>query len=92
MTRVNPDKDVQPTGQSETYNASETMSGIYSPEGALLGSRSLKRSETLSQAYWNTISPELGDFSQAIAKLITRYKDGSKSGTHTVAYENCQDE
>ena len=39
----------------------------------------------MAQAYRN----ELGDFSQAIAKLIARYKDGSKSGTHTVAYKNC---
>ena len=31
MTRVNPGKDVQPTGQSEIYAASETMSAIYSP-------------------------------------------------------------
>ena len=43
MTRVNPDKDVQPTGQSEIYNASETMSAVYSPEGALLGSMRKKR-------------------------------------------------
>ena len=34
MTRVNPDKDVQLTGQFEIYSASETMSAIYSPEGA----------------------------------------------------------
>ena len=39
-------------------------------------------------AYWNT-SPELVDFLQAIAELIARYKDGSKSGTHTVTYKNC---
>ena len=62
MTRVNPDKDVQPTGQFETYKASETMSAIYSPEGAFLGSMSTKRIETLSQAYQNTTSPELTDF------------------------------
>ena len=84
MTRVNPDKDVQPTGQFEIYNASETMS-IYSPEGPFLGSVSTKRTETLAQAYRN----ELGDFPQAIAKLIARYKDGSKAGTHTVACKNC---
>ena len=65
------------------------MSAVYSPEGAFLGSMKTKRFETLSQAYQNTTSPELGDFPQAIAKLIARYKDGSKSGTHTVAYKNC---
>ena len=85
MTRVNPDKDVQPTGQSEIYNASETMSAVYSPEGALLGSMRKKRIETLAQAYRN----EMGEFPQAIAKLIARYKDGPKSGTHAVAYKNC---
>ena len=85
MTRVNPDKDVQPTGQFEIYNASGTMSAIYSPEGAFLGSMRKKRIETLAQAYRH----ELDDFPQAIAKLITRYKGGSKSGTHTVAYKNC---
>ena len=89
MTRVNPDKDVQPTGQFEIYNASETMSAIYSPEGAFWGSMSTKRIGTLPQAYRNTTSPELGDFPQAIAKLIARYKDRSKSETHTVAYKNC---
>ena len=73
MTRVNPDKDVQPTGQFEIYNVSETMSAIYSPEGAFLGSMRKKRIETLAQAYRN----ELGDLPQAIAKLIARYKDGS---------------
>ena len=26
---------------------------------------------------------------QALAKLIARYKNGSKSGAHTVAYKNC---
>ena len=85
MTRVNPDKDVQPTGQFEIYNASETLSAVYSSEGAFLGSMKKKRIETLAQAYRN----ELGDFPQAIAKLIARYKDGSKSGTHNVAYKNC---
>ena len=89
MTRVNPDKDVQPTDQHEIQNASGTMSAIYSPEGASLGSMSTKRIETLSQAYWNTTSPELGDFQQAIAKLIARYKDGSNPGTHTLADKNC---
>ena len=43
MTRVNPDKDVQPTGQFEIYNASETMSAIYSLEGAFLGSMRKRR-------------------------------------------------
>ena len=84
-TRVNPDKDVQPTGQFEIYNASETLSAVYSPEGAFLGSMKKKRIETLAQAYRN----ELGDLPQAIAKLIARYKDGSKAGTHTIAYKNC---
>ena len=36
MTRVNPDKGVQPTGRLEICNASETMSAVYSPEGAFL--------------------------------------------------------
>ena len=72
MTRVNPDKDVQPTGQFEIY---ETMSAIYSPEGAFLGSMNTKRIETLSQAYRKTTSPELGVFPEAIAKLIARYMD-----------------
>ena len=85
MTRVNPDKDVQSTGQFEIYNASETMSAVNSPEGAFLGSMRKKSIETLAQAYRN----ELGDFPQAIAELIARYKDGSKSGTHTIAYKNC---
>ena len=49
LTRVIPDKDVQPTGQFEIYNASETMSAIYSPEGALLGCVSTKSFETLLQ-------------------------------------------
>ena len=83
MTRVNPDKHVQPTGQSEIYNASGTMSAINisSPEdaleGAFLGSISTKRIKTLLQAYRNTTSPEPGDFQQAIAKIVARYKDGS---------------
>ena len=88
MTRVNADKDVQPTGQFEIYNASETMSAIFSLDGAFLGSMRKRTIEALAQAYRN----ELGDFPQAIAKLIARYyryKDGSKSGTHTVAYKNC---
>ena len=62
MTRVNPDKDVQPTGQSEIYNACETMSAVSSPEaafeGAFLASNSTKRIETLLQAYRNTTSPD----------------------------------
>ena len=45
--------------------------------------------ETLLQAYRNTTSSELGDIPQAIAKLIARHKDGSKSGPHTAAYKNC---
>ena len=53
MTRVNPDNHVQPTGQFEIYNASETMSAVYSPEGAFLGSMRKKRIETLAQAYRN---------------------------------------
>ena len=89
MTRVSPDKDVQPTGQFGIYYATATMSAIYSPEGAFLRSMSTKRIETLPQAYWNTTSLEMGDFPQAIAKLVARYKDGSKSGTHHVAYKNC---
>ena len=89
ITRVNPDKDVQPAGQFDIYNASRAMSAIYSPERAFLGSMGTKRIETLSQAYQNTKSPELGDFTQEIAKLIARYKDGSKSGTHIIAYKNC---
>ena len=64
------------------------MNAVYSPEGAILGSTSTKRIETLLQAYWNTTSPELGDFSQAIGKLIAIYKDESKLGTHTVAELN----
>ena len=36
MTRIKPDKDVQPTGQFEIYRASKTISAIYSPEGALI--------------------------------------------------------
>ena len=80
---INPDKDMQPTGQLEIYSASK------SPEGAFLGSISTKRIETLLQAYRNTTSPELGDFPQAIAKLVARYKDGSKSRAHNVAYKNC---
>ena len=61
------------------------MSAIYSPEGAFLGSMRKKRIETLAQAYRN----ELGDLPQAIAKLIARYKDGSISGKHTIAYKKC---
>ena len=61
------------------------MSAIYSPECAFLGSIREQRIETLAQAYRN----KMGDFPQAIAKLIARYKDGSKAGTHTVAYKNC---
>ena len=90
LTRVNnPDKDMQPTGQFEIYNASETMSAGYSPEGAFLGSMRSKRIESLLRAYPNTTSSELYDFPPAVAKLIAGYKDGSKSGTHTVAYKNC---
>ena len=33
MPRVNPDRDVQPSGKLEICNASETMSAIHSPEG-----------------------------------------------------------
>ena len=65
------------------------MGAVYSSEGAFLGSMCTKRIETLLQAYRNTTSPELGDFPQAIAKLTARYKDSSKSETHTVAYKNC---
>ena len=89
MTRVNPDKDVQPTGQFDVHNASATMSAIYSPEGAFFGSISTKRIQTLLQAFPTRTSPEPGGFPQAIAQLIARYKDGSKSGTHHVAYKNC---
>ena len=31
----------------------------------------------------------MGDFQQAIVKLIARYRDGSKSGAHTFAYKSC---
>ena len=80
---------MQPAGQFEICNAPDTMSAIYSPEGAFLGSMSTKRIETLSQAYRHTTSPEPGDFPQAIAKLIARCKYESKSGTHSVANKNC---
>ena len=90
LTSVNhPDKDVQPTGQFEIYNASEPMSAVYSPEGAFLGRMRIKRIETLLRTYWNTTSSELCDFPPAIAKLIAEYKEGSKSGIHNVAYKNC---
>ena len=87
MTRVNLDKDLQPNNQSEIYHASETMSATYGIEDAFLGSMSARRIETSLQAHRNTTSPEVGDFLQAVAKLIARYKDG----THTVAFKikNC---
>ena len=34
MTRVNPDKNVQPISHCEIDYATQTMSAIYSPEGA----------------------------------------------------------
>ena len=64
MTRVTPDIDVQPTSQCKIYNASETMSAVYSPEGAFLGSMSTKRIEILLHAYRITTSSGLGDFLQ----------------------------
>ena len=47
MTRVALDKDVQPTCQFELFGASETMSAIYSFEGAYLESMRTERSDTL---------------------------------------------
>ena len=87
-TRVNPDKDVPLTGQSEIYYASY-MSAVRSPEGAFTGSMRTKIIETLLQAYRTTTSSELGDSPQAIAELVARYKDGPKSGAHNVAHKSC---
>ena len=65
------------------------MSAVRSPEGAFTGSMRTKRIDTLLQAYRTTTSSELGDSPQMIAELVARYKDGSKSGAHNVAYKSC---
>ena len=90
MTRVNPDKVVQPTGQFDIHsagqfdihNASETMSAIYSPEGASLGSMRTKRIETMKH---KQLTESVPADPQAIAELIARYSDATKSGTPIVA-------
>ena len=93
MIRVDPDKDVQPIGHLKfdrlevqilkTCNASETTSAICNPKGVL------SRSMSIDRACWNTTSPVVGHFPQAMAKPIARYKDESKPGTHTAAYKYC---
>ena len=88
ITRVNPDKEVQRSGQFEVYNASETPSAIHSPQGAFLGSMHTERTMTLLQADQNT-SSQPDDFLQVIAKLIVRYKDGCESGSHSIPYKHC---
>ena len=88
ITRVNPDKDVQPTSQFKVYNASELPSAIHSPQGAFLGTMHTERTKTMLQADQNTPSSQSDDFPQAIAKLIVRYKDGCESGSHSVPYRN----
>ena len=89
MTRVNPDKDVQRTGQFEVYNASETPSAIHSPQGAFLGSMHTERIKTLLQANQNTTNSQTDDLLQVIAQLIVRYKGGCESGSHSIPYKNC---
>ena len=64
----------------------ETISTVYSPEGAFIGSMRTNRIETSLQAYRDTTSLELGP--QARAGFNARYKNGSKSGSHCVACKN----
>ena len=89
MTKVNPDKDVWPTGKFEVYTLSAKLSAVYSPDGRFQGSINSARLSTLSQAYTDRTDHKAGNFPQALASLLARYKDGHGSSHHTVQHKHC---
>ena len=75
MTIVNPDKYVQANGNSELYNASETMTAIHSPEGAVPWSHVQEKIQTLLQAHRNTSSSQSDNLPPAVTKHLLASAD-----------------
>ena len=89
MTKVNSDRDARPTGEFEVYTLSGKLSAVYSPDGRFQGSINSARISTLSQAYADRTDHKTGNFPQALASLLARYKDGHGSGNHTIQHKHC---
>ena len=89
MTKVNSDRDARPTGEFEVYTLSGKLSAVYSPDGRFQGSINSARLSTLSQAYTDRTDHKAGNFPQALASLLARYKDGHGSSHHTIQHKHC---
>ena len=86
MNKINPDKDVAPTGQFEIYDLNEKLKAIYTPEGKFQGVIHAHRLSILKRSYHASNDSRINSFPQAIAMLLQRYQDKHKEGKYiTVA-------
>ena len=84
--RIDPDRDIEPTGAFELMQSSdhEDLVEVYGPNGKFIATLTIERAAVLRAAYFDPIrSSEKShldehDFAQALAKLMLRYKDGHK--------------
>ena len=83
MNKINPDKDVAPTGQSEIYGLNEKLQAIYTPEGNSQGVIHAHRLSILKRSYYASNASRTNNFPQAIATLMQRYQDKRKKGKYT---------
>ena len=87
MNKVNPDKDVPATGAFEVYYITERQYAIYAPNGLYQGTMNTERLQLLYQAYSKPAIFNSGQFPEAVAKLLRRYKDGHKSQTYKTVHK-----
>ena len=88
MNKVNPDKDVAPTGQFEIYDLNEKLKSIYTPEGKFQGVIHADRLSILKRSYHASNDSKPNNFPQAIAMLLQRYQDKHKEGKYITMAKN----
>ena len=87
MNKVNPDKDVPATGAFEVYHITDRQYAIYAPNGSYQGTMNTERLRLLYQAYSKPAIFNSGQFPEAVAKLLRRYKDGHMSKTYKTIHK-----
>ena len=99
---INPDKDIEPSGVFQLRTAAHTyLVNIYGPDGKFQGTMLHERIKVLYTAYIHaqttglgpltSTSPErdrIASFSEAVAQLLVRYKDGHSSGACKTTLKN----
>ena len=95
---INPDKDIHAAGQFCVHASASNscMAEVFAPNGKLVGSVTIDRLKILHQAFMKAAgsnpgqapNPSEESFAEAIAQLVTRYKDGHSMGACNTRLKN----